>query len=117
MKRSKQDRGAEFNNLGHIIDINLLRECYHSLDGSKAVGIDKVTKEEYGKKLKENLEQLLLKIRRRSYHPQASRIVEIPKLDGNTRPLTIACFEDKLVQESCTRILERIYDPHSADLI
>ncbi len=111
MKRSKQDRGAEFNNLGHIIDINLLRECYHSLDGSKAVGIDKVTKEEYGKKLKENLEQLLLKIRRRSYHPQASRIVEIPKADGSMRPLAISCTEDKIVQEAVKRIIASIYEP------
>lgn len=111
MERSKQDRGAEFNNLGHIIDTNLLRECYRSLDGSKAVGIDKVTKEEYGKKLKENLDQLLLKIRRGSYHPQASRIVEIPKVDGSMRPLAISCIEDKIVQEAVRRIIENIYEP------
>jgi group II intron reverse transcriptase/maturase len=111
MERSKQDRGAEFNNLGHIIDINLLRECYRSLDGSKAVGIDKVTKDEYGIKLNENLNQLLLKIRRGSYHPKASRIVEIPKLDGSMRPLAISCTEDKIVQEAVKRVIESIYEP------
>lgn len=31
-----------FNNIGHVIDINLLRDCYQLLDGSKAVGIDDV---------------------------------------------------------------------------
>lgn len=28
-----------------------------------------------------------------------------------TRPLAIACLEDKIVQEACKRILERIYEP------
>lgn len=111
MERSKQDRGAEFNNLGHIIDLNLLRQCYRSLDGSKAVGIDKVTKEEYGKKLNENLQCLLQRIRCGSYHPKASRIVEIAKADGSWRPLAIACIEDKIVQESVKQILESIYEP------
>lgn len=110
-QRSKLDRGTVFNNLGHVIDLEMLRSCFHGLDGSKAVGIDNVTKEQYEQNLEENLGQLLLKIRRGSYHPQASRIVEIPKSDGSRRPLAIACFEDKIVQESVKRILEAIYEP------
>ena len=43
--------------------------------------------------------------------PKPSRVVEIPKLDGTTRPLAIACMEDKIVQEACKRILERIFEP------
>jgi group II intron reverse transcriptase/maturase len=100
-----------FNNLGHQVDLDLLRRCFHSLDGSKAVGIDGVTKEEYEQNLEKNLEQLLIKIRRGSYHPKASRIVEIPKSDGSRRPLAIACFEDKIVQEAVRRIVEAIYEP------
>jgi retron-type reverse transcriptase len=89
----------------------MLELSFHSLDGSKAVGIDGMTKEKYGENLDENLSQLLMRIRTGSYHPQALRIVEIPKSDGSKRPLTIACFEDKVVQESVRRILERIYEP------
>jgi group II intron reverse transcriptase/maturase len=85
------------------------------LDGRKAVGIDGITKEEYGKNLDSNLTELLNKIRRGSYHPKASRIQEIPKADGSTRPLAIACFEDKIVQEMVRRILERIYEPWFLD--
>ncbi len=48
-----------FNNLGHIIDIDLLEELYEQLDGSKAVGVDKITKAEYGEHLTENLTVLL----------------------------------------------------------
>ena len=100
-----------FNNLGYLINLEMLRSCHHGLDGSKAVGIDGVTKEEYEQNLEENLERLLTKIRKGSYHPQASRIVEIPKSDGSKRPLAIACHEDKIVQAAVKRILEAIYEP------
>jgi group II intron reverse transcriptase/maturase len=52
-----------------------------------------------------------MRIRRGSYHPKPSRIVEIPKTDGSMRPLAISCYEDKIVQEALRRILERIYEP------
>jgi RNA-directed DNA polymerase len=114
-KRSRQDKGTVFNNLGHLIDLGLLRECFDSMDGNKAVGIDGISKVTYGKNLENNLEQLLFKIRRGSYHPQAARIVEIPKVNGEKRPLAISCFEDKIVQEAVKRIVERIYEPLFVD--
>jgi len=46
-----------FNNLAHIINLDSLKELYHQLDGSKAVGIDGVTKESYGKQLEESASQ------------------------------------------------------------
>jgi group II intron reverse transcriptase/maturase len=114
-QRSRQDKGTVFNNLGHLIDLVLLRECHDSLDGNKAVGIDGISKTIYGKNLENNLEQLLFKLRRGSYHPQAARIVEIPKVNGEKRPLAISCFEDKIVQEAVKRIVERIYEPLFVD--
>lgn len=112
-QRSRQDKDTVFNNLGHLIELKLLRECYDKLDGKKAVGIDGVTKEAYarGRNLLTNLRQLLPKIRQGNYHPQASRIVEITKASGGKRPLAISCFEDKIVQDAVKRILERIYEP------
>jgi RNA-directed DNA polymerase len=109
--RSRRDRKTVFNNLGHVIDKDMLRRCFHELDGSKAVGIDGVTKEQYGKNLEGNLDRLLANIRRGSYHPKPSRIHEIPKTDGTMRPLAISCFEDKIVQESVRQIVEKIYEP------
>ncbi|MGK5089350.1 group II intron reverse transcriptase/maturase [Bdellovibrionota bacterium FG-2] len=110
-QRSRQDRKATFNNLGHLLDLEMLGRCHHALDGAKAVGIDGVTKEDYEENLDQNLKDLLMKVRRGSYHPQASRIVEIPKTDGSTRPLAISCHEDKIVQEALRQVLERIYEP------
>lgn len=100
-----------FNNLGHAIDLDLLRECYRKLDGKKAIGIDEVSKETYGRNLEDNLKNLLGRIRRGAYKPKPSKIVEIPKEDGSTRPLAISCFEDKLVQMSVSDILSKVYEP------
>src|SRR5262245_285739 len=108
-KLAKEQKDVVFNNLGHVIDLDLLRECYHRLDGKKAIGIDGVTKDAYGKTLEDNLQDLLTRIRKGAYKPQASKIVEIPKEDGNTRPLAISCVEDKIVQMAAAIILDRIF--------
>jgi len=110
-KRAIHRKDTVFNNVGYIVDLDLLRECYQELDGKKAIGIDGVTKEAYGKKLEDSLQDLLERIRRHAYKPQASRIVEIPKEDGSTRPLAISCFEDKIVQLAVSKILTAIFEP------
>ncbi|HRA43405.1 MAG TPA: group II intron reverse transcriptase/maturase, partial [Gammaproteobacteria bacterium] len=70
-----------FNNVGHVISIDMLRELHRELDGKKAIGIDKVTKAQYEERLEENLNSLIQRIRRGTYKSQPSRIVEIPKED------------------------------------
>lgn len=114
-QRSRKYPEATFNNLGHALDVDLLRTCFQSLDARKAVGVDGITKQQYERKLESNLQQLLLRIRNGSYYPKPSRIVEIPKADGSKRPLAISCIEDKIVQEAVRCILERIYEPHFLD--
>ena len=86
---SATKEGIVFNNLGHIMNLPMLKWLYSSLDGKKAVGVDKITKEQYGANLEKNLQQLLQKIRRGTYKPRPARICEIPKEDGSTRPLAI----------------------------
>lgn len=110
-KRAIHRKDTVFNNIGYVVDLDLLRECYHELDGKKAIGIDGVTKEAYGKRLEDNLQDLLVRIRKHAYKPQASRLVEIPKEDGSTRPLAISCYEDKIVQLAVSKILTAIFEP------
>ena len=110
-KLAAEKKDTVFNNLGHVVDLDLLRKSYRQLDGKKAVGIDEVTKVAYGGNLEENLLNLLRQIRTGAYKPKPSRIVEISKEDGSKRPLAIACFEDKIVQGAVATILTKIYEP------
>lgn len=112
---SKENPEMVFTSIGHLIDKELLKDCHKKMDGKKAVGIDGITKEDYGEKLDENLDILVSKLKRHAYKPQPARKVEIPKDNGKTRPLSIYCFEDKLVQEALRRILEAVFEPHFYD--
>lgn len=111
--KSSQKFDQEFHSLMHHIDVNSLRCCFEKLDGKKAIGIDRIRKETYGKNLQTNLEELIKRMKRMDYRPQAVRQVLIPKegKPGATRPLGISNFEDKLVQSRMQAILESIYEP------
>lgn len=110
-QRSRQDQAAMFDNIGHVINFEFLRDCFNKLEGTKAVGADGISKEIYGLELSVNLTELLFRLRRNTYQPGRIRKVAIPKFDGGTRELSISNFEDKLVQLAYARILEEIYDP------
>jgi len=112
---SRENPDMAFTPIGHLINTELLRECHEAMDGKKAVGIDGVTKEDYGRKLEENLENLVERLKRKAYKPQPARRVEISKDNGKMRPLSIYCYEDKLVQEALRRILEAVFEPHFYD--
>jgi len=96
----------------HHLNTHNLRQAFRELDGSRACGVDGVTKSQYERKLEENLEALQDAIRGGGWRPRPSREVLIPKPQGGFRPLAIGCLEDKLVQTLVSRILEAIYDPH-----
>jgi RNA-directed DNA polymerase len=95
----------------HHFTVDNLRACFEALDGTKAPGVDGVSKARYGQHLEANLQALHQKLQQRSYRPQAVRRVEIPKADGPLRPLGMSCIEDKSVQEMTRRLLDAIYEP------
>lgn len=100
-----------FTSIGHLINKEMLKECHREMSGDKAVGIDGVTKEEYGKRLEENLDELVERLKKKSYKPKPSRRVEIPKDNGKTRPISIYSYEDKLVQAALKKVLEAVFEP------
>ena len=101
----------EFTSLYHLINKEMLLQCHKELDGNKAVGVDEITKKEYGRNLEQNIDDLVERLKRKSYKPQPSIRVYIPKSNGKLRPLGIACYEDKIVQLALKKILEAIYEP------
>lgn len=58
---------------------DMLKQCHKELDGNKAVGIDKVTKDEYGKNLDRNIKELVQRLKNKSFKPLPSLRVYIPK--------------------------------------
>jgi len=112
---SRENPDMVFTSIGHNINVEILKMCHTKMDGSKAVGIDGVTKEEYGQNLEENLTDLVERLKRRAYKPKPARKVEIPKENGKTRPISIYCYEDKLIQQALKEILEAVFEPHFYD--
>ena len=100
-----------FTSIYHLINKELLKECFNDLDGNKAVGIDKITKDDYRYNLEENLDKLVEKLKNKSYRPSPARKVNIPKANGKLRGLAIANFEDKIVQMAVKKLVEAIFEP------
>ena len=107
---ARRDPDFQFTNLVHLLNVEYLRDCYKSLNRNKAVGIDKVSWEEYGRRLDENLELLVSRLKRRKYKPIPARRVYIPKSATEKRPLGISALENKIVERGITWILESIYE-------
>lgn len=110
---SKKDPKKEFECLMHLFNEGSLKECFHKLDGKKALGIDGIDKDNYGLKLDENIKNLIGKMKDMAYRPSPVRETLIPKegKKGATRPLGISTFEDKIVQKMMQKVLESIYEP------
>jgi len=110
-EKARKDPSCKFTSLFHLMNMELLRGCFDGLRKDAASGIDRVTKEEYGKDLEANLTTLVGRLHMMSYIPQPVRRVYIPKLGSRKqRPLGIPALEDKLVQAGLVRILEAVYE-------
>ena len=76
---SEKDSGKEFACLMHLYNEESLTGCYHELNGRKALGLDGVSKEQYGQNLSKNIQDLLIRMRKMAYRPQPVKEVLIPK--------------------------------------
>lgn len=104
---------AEFKWLMPHFNVASLKTCFDELDGKKAVGADGTDKEEYRIGLDGRMEDLVGRMKSLSYRPGPVREVLIPKEGrlGETRPLGISNFEDKIVQRMTSKVLGAIYEP------
>jgi retron-type reverse transcriptase len=105
-----------FNNLAHLVDLEFLREAYRRTRKNGAPGIDRMTAEEYGQNLESNLQSLLERMKSGQYKAPPVKRVHIPKDDkGNTRPIGMPTFEDKVLQRAVAMVLETIYEQDFSD--
>lgn len=95
----------------HYVNRNSLVEEHHRQCGNKASGVDRETKDSYGRNLEMNITDLLKRMKSFTYRPKPARRTYIPKMTGKLRPLGIPSYEDKLVQGVMARVLNSIYEP------
>jgi len=102
--------------LAHHIDLAWMYEAYRQTRKGGAVGVDKVTAEEYAVDLEANLASLLDRFKAGTYIAPPVRRVRIPKGDGSsTRPIGIPTFEDKVLQRAVAMVLEAVYEQDFED--
>jgi len=115
VERAQREPEERFHSLAHLIDVSALERAYHRMRKDAAVGVDGVTKEQYGQALEANLQDLHARLVAKRYRHQPIRRVYIPKEQGKTRPIGISAFEDKLVQDAVREVLEAIYEQDFLD--
>jgi group II intron reverse transcriptase/maturase len=110
-EKARKEPDFKFTSLYHLMNEEMLRECFKRLRKDATAGIDKMTKDMYAENLDANLSDLIERLHRMAYIPQPVRRKYIPKPgSAKQRPLGIPCFEDKLVQAGLVRILEQVYE-------
>lgn len=109
-ERAKREPAAKFHSLAHLMDEQLLTDAYWRLRKDAAVGVDGITKEQYGQDLQRNLRELRERMVAKKYRHQPIRRVHIPKDNGKTRPIGISTTEDKVVQNALSEVLGAIYE-------
>jgi RNA-directed DNA polymerase len=110
VERAQHEPEGRFHALAHLIDVPALGRAYRRQRSDAAVGVDGVTKEQYGQTLEANLKDLHARLKAQRYRHQPIRRVHIPKAQGKTRPIGVSAFEDKVVQDAVREVLEAIYE-------
>jgi RNA-directed DNA polymerase len=108
--KAKSEKKHRFRNLYGMLNEEFLTKCWKSINKKSATGVDKVSAEEYGARLTENIRDLVVQLKAKRYRARLVRRHYIPKGEGDLRPLGIPVTEDKLLQTAAAQILEAIYE-------
>ncbi|MCM3033832.1 hypothetical protein M3600_25650 [Niallia sp. MER 6] len=104
---AKYDSKMKFTSLGHLLNEQSLIQCHYQLPNKKASGVMGTTKVQVAESPKENIKDLVSRLKSKSYRPVPVRRMYIPKLNSDKkRPLVIPEHEDKIVQKGITKVYE-----------
>ena len=97
VERAQREPEGRFHALAHLLDVPALTRAYRRARSDAAVGVDGVTKEQYGQELEANFQALHARLKAKQYRHQPLRRVPSPNAQGKTRPMGMSAFEDKVV--------------------
>ena len=113
---AKQSPEMGFTSLAYHIDLMWLLQAYARTRKDGAAGVDGQTAEVYAEQLLDNLQSLLDRAKSGTYQAPPVRRVHIPKgTEGDTRPIGIPTFEDKVLQRAVVMVLEAVYEQDFLD--
>jgi group II intron reverse transcriptase/maturase len=113
---AKQSPEMGFTSLAHHIDLRWLYEAYLRTRPDGAPGVDGQTMADYSANLRHNLQALLDRAKSGTYRAPPVRRVHIPKgTSGDTRPIGIPTYEDKVLQRAVVMVLEAVYEQDFLD--
>lgn len=95
-----------------ILSEDQLKIAYKAVRSNQgSPGIDKISVEEYGEELEENLHEIIEEVKNWNYRPMPVRRVRIPKPGSDKeRLLGIPCVKDRVLQYSLKMSLEKIFE-------
>jgi len=98
-----------------IIDQQKLNRAWGHVRGNHpACGVDHMTFDEFEENKKKELCQLHLELENHQYEPMPVKEVTLYKGE-KARKIALFCMRDKVVQQSLTEELSRLYDPSFSD--
>ncbi len=102
--------------LGSILSWENLERAVKRVKSNKgAEGVDGMTVGDLDVWLSDNKDILLQRLQDGKYRPQPVRRVEIPKDNGQTRPLGIPTVVDRVIQQAIGQVLSPLYEPQFSD--
>ena len=111
-RRYMEEPTSSLNLLECILSSDNGKEAWKQVRTNKgAPGIDGITVEEFPYAFRECWSDIRSSILAGKYKPSPVLRVEIPKPDGNLRPLGIPTVLDRVIQQAITQILGPIFDP------
>lgn len=113
--REQSAKYPRVENLMHNVNEETLISEHRKQNRKKAVGVDGVSKDQYDENAKENIRELVERMKKFQYKPLPVKRVYIPKANGKKRPLGLPSYEDKLVQGVMADILNDVYEPRFLD--
>jgi len=99
-----------------VVSPSNMRAAYRRVKQNRgAAGLDGVTTEALGEKLRLHWPVIKEKLLAGTYLPQAVRRVEIPKPQGGVRALGIPTVMDRLIQQALNQVLQPVFEPGFSD--